>query len=39
MMFLLYVDELFLMGKDELIKYARRRFAIELKMNYLGMMH
>ena len=26
-MLLLYVDDLFLMGEDELIKYARRRLA------------
>ena len=38
-MLLLYVDDLFLTGKDELIKYARRRLAIEFEMKYLGMMH
>ena len=36
---LLYVDELFLTGKDELIKFARRRLAVEFEMKDLGMMH
>ena len=35
----LYVDDLFLIGDEELIKDARRRLAIEFKMKYLGMMH
>ena len=39
MMLLLYVDDLFLTGKEELIKDARRRLAAEFKMKYLGMMH
>ena len=38
-MLLLYVDDLFLMGEDELIKDARRRFAIEFEIKDLGMMH
>ena len=38
-MLLLYVDDLFLTGKDELIKDARRRLAAELEMENLGMMH
>ena len=38
-MILLYVDDLFLIGKEELIKDARMRLAIELKMKYLGIMH
>ena len=38
-MLLLYVDDLFLKGEDELIKYARRRLATEFKMKDLGMMH
>ena len=37
-MLLLYVDDLFLIGKEELIKYARRRLATEFKMKYLGIM-
>ena len=36
---LLYVDDLFLMGEDELIKDARRRLATEFEMKDLGMMH
>ena len=36
---LLYVDDLFLKGEDELIKDARRRLATEFEMKYLGMMH
>ena len=39
MMLLLYVDDLFLIGEDELIKDARRILATEFKMKYLGMMH
>ena len=38
-MLLLYVDDLDLTGKEELIKDARRRFASELEMKYLDMMH
>ena len=36
---LLYVDDLFLTGKEELIKDARRRLAIEFEMKDIGMMH
>ena len=36
---MLYVDDLFLKGKEELIKYARRRLTIEFEMKDLGMMH
>ena len=36
---LLYIDDLFLIGKEELIKYARRILATELDMKDLGMMH
>ena len=39
MMFLLYVDDLFLTGKEELIKYARRRLAAKFEVKELGMMH
>ena len=39
MMLLLYVDDLFLTGKEELIKDARRILDVELKMKDLGMMH
>ena len=35
----LYVDVMFLIGKKELIKYARRRLAAEFEMKYLDMMH
>ena len=38
MMLLLYVDELFLTGKEELIKDARRRLVSKFKMKDLGMM-
>ena len=38
-MLLLYVDDLFLTGKDELIKDAKRRLATEFEMKNLGMMH
>ena len=36
---LLYVDDLFLTGKEELIKVARRRLAAEFKIKDLDMMH
>ena len=36
-MLLLYVDDLFLSGKEELIKVARRRLATEFEMKDLGM--
>ena len=39
MILLLYVDDLFLIGKNELITYAKRRLAIEFEMKELGMMH
>ena len=38
-MLLLYVDDLFLIGKEELIKVARRILASEFKMKDLDMMH
>ena len=38
-MLLLYVDNLFLIGKEELIKDARRILVVEFEMKYLGMMH
>ena len=38
-MLLLYVDDLFLIGKEELIKVTRRRLAVEFEMKDLGMMH
>ena len=38
-MLLLYVDDLFLTGKEELIKGARRRLATEFEMKDLDMMH
>ena len=38
-MLLLYVDGLFLTGKEELIKDAIRRLAAEFEMKYLGTMH
>ena len=39
MILLLYVDELFLTGKEELIRDARRILATEFEMKDLGMMH
>ena len=36
---LLYVDDLFLTGNEELITDARRRLGIEFKMKDLVMMH
>ena len=39
MMLLLYVDDLFIIGKEELIKYARRRLAVKFEIKDLGMMH
>ena len=38
-MFMLYVDDLFLIGKLELIKVARRRLAVEFEMKDLGIVH
>ena len=38
-MLLLYVDDLFLIGKEELIKYARRRLAAKFEMKDLDMTH
>ena len=38
-MLLLYVDDLFLTGEEELIKDARRRLATKFKMKDLGTMH
>ena len=38
MILLLYADHLFLTGKDELIKVARK-LPVEFGMKYLGMMH
>ena len=39
MLLLLYVNDLFLIVKEELIKDARRRLAAEFEMKDLGMMH
>ena len=36
---LLYVDDLFLIGEEELIKDARRRLTTKFEMKNLGMMH
>ena len=36
---LLYVDDLFLAGEEELIKDARRRLATKLEIKDLGMIH
>ena len=38
-MLMLYVDDLFLRGKEELFKAARRRLAAEFEVKDLGMMH
>ena len=39
MILLLYVDDLFLAGKEELIKVERRRLVVDFNMKYLGMVH
>ena len=39
MMVLLYVDDMFLTGEDELIEDAKRRLDTDFEMKYLGMMH
>ena len=38
-MLLLYVNDLFLIGKEELIKVARRRLAAKFEMKDLDMTH
>ena len=38
-MLLLHVDDLFLTGKEELIKVARRRLAVKFEIKDMGMMH
>ena len=38
-MILLYVDDLFLTGKEELFKVARSILVVEFEMKDLGMMH
>ena len=38
-MLLLHVDDLFLKGKEELIRVARRRLVAEFEMKDLGIMH
>ena len=38
-MFLLYVDGLFLIGEDELIVDAKKKLTIKFEIKYLGMMH
>ena len=38
-MLLLYVDDMFLIGKEELFKDARRRIDTEFNMKDLGIMH
>ena len=38
-MLLLYVDDLFLTGEEELIKDTRMRLATEFEMKDLGMIH
>ena len=38
-MLLLYVDELFLTGKEEINKIPRRRLVVEFEMKDLDMMH
>ena len=37
--FLLYVDDLFFIGKVNLIHECNKKLATKLKMKYLGMMH
>lgn len=39
LIFLLYVDELFLIGSKELIAHYKQDLAGEFEMKYLGLMH
>ena len=39
MMLLLYVDDLFLIGKEKLIRDEKRKLVAEFEMKELGMMH
>ena len=39
MILMLYVDDLFLIGEDEIIVDAKRRLATKFEMKDLGMMH
>ena len=39
MMLMLYVNDLFLTRKEELIKHARRRLVVEFEIKDLGIMH
>ena len=36
---LLYVDDIFLIGKEKLISECKKKLATEFEMKYLGMMH
>ena len=38
-MFLLYMDNLFLTGDEKLILESKRKLTTEFEMKYLGMMH
>ena len=39
MMLLIYVDDMIVIGEDELIEDAKRIISIEFEMKNLGMMH
>ena len=39
MILLLYVDDLFLTGKDNPINKCKKKLAAKFEMKYLGMMH
>ena len=39
MILLLYVDDLFITGMDELIVDTKRKLVVEFEMKDLGMMH
>ena len=39
MILLLYIDDLFLIGEDDLIAYTKRILATEFEIKDLGMMH
>ena len=39
MILLLYVDDLFLTGKEKLIRECKKKLAAEFEMKYLGTMH
>ena len=39
MIFLLYMDDMFLTGEEKPILASKRKLDVEFEMKYLGMMH